>query len=168
MPAACQPAARDWAATVSAVGETAVHQSGKGGVARRMVCTGSGKAPRAAVAALEIVVRNLVDNAIKYSNEPVHIRIVATRATHGGVELEISDHGIGIEKKHLGRIFHRFYRVENDTVRQRRGTGLGLFVVSALVRQLGGRIEARSAGMNHGTTMRVMLPAKAIQAGSAD
>jgi signal transduction histidine kinase len=55
-------------------------------------------------------------------------------------------------------VFHRFYRVEDAEVRERSGTGLGLFVVSALVRQLGGRVEAQSDGPGRGTTMRVTLP----------
>ena len=58
-------------------------------------------------------------------------------------------------------VFHRFYRVPDETVRKRRGTGLGLFVVWALVRNLGGRIEARSEGPGTGTTMTVSLPAPA-------
>jgi len=70
----------------------------------------------------------------------------------------VTDHGIGIESKNLKRVFHRFYRVEDQEVRERRGTGLGLFVVWALVKQLGGKVQASSEGRGHGTTMRVELP----------
>jgi signal transduction histidine kinase len=57
-------------------------------------------------------------------------------------------------------VFERFYRVPDEAVRERRGTGLGLYVVSALVRFLGGRVEARSPGPGQGTTIRLLLPAR--------
>lgn len=109
-------------------------------------------------AALVVVVRNLLDNAVKYSGDDVHVEVDATSTAKGGVVLEVRDGGIGIPPKELKRVFHRFYRVQAESVRSRRGTGLGLFVVSALVRNLGGRVEARSDGEGHGTTMRVSLP----------
>ena len=74
---------------------------------------------------------------------------------NGGVR----DRGMGIERRHLKRVFNRFFRVQKPEVRQRRGTGLGLFVVSALVRNMGGRVEAESEGEGKGTTMRITLPA---------
>ena len=109
-------------------------------------------------AALEIVIKNLIDNAVKYSTRPARVEVVGRRDSEGKVLLEVTDHGIGIERKNLKRVFHRFYRVEDQEVRQRRGTGLGLFVVWALVKQLGGRVQASSEGIGHGTTMRVELP----------
>jgi signal transduction histidine kinase len=80
------------------------------------------------------------------------------RDSEDRVLLEVTDHGIGIERKNLKRVFHRFYRVEDQDVRQRRGTGLGLFVVWALVKQLGGKVQAISEGRGRGTTVRVELP----------
>lgn len=112
-------------------------------------------------AALVVVVRNLLDNAVKYSDAEVDVVVSAREAERGGVVLEVRDCGIGIPPKELKRVFHRFYRVQSESARTRRGTGLGLFVVSALVRNLGGRVEARSDGPGHGTTMRVSLPAAA-------
>jgi len=109
-------------------------------------------------AALEIVVKNLIDNAAKYSPRPASVEIHGRRESEGKVLLEVTDHGIGIDQKNLKRIFHRFYRVEEQEVRERRGTGLGLFVVSALVKQLGGKVQAQSEGRGRGTTMRVELP----------
>jgi signal transduction histidine kinase len=109
--------------------------------------------------ALETVVRNLLDNAIKYSDPPRHVRLSASRRGPGVVQVEVRDNGIGVPRLELGRIFDRFYRVPEEAVRARRGTGLGLFVVSALVRNLGGRIEAHSEGAGRGTTMVVRLPA---------
>jgi signal transduction histidine kinase len=74
------------------------------------------------------------------------------------VELQVIDRGIGIEKAHLKRIFRRFYRIPSDEVYARSGTGLGLYVVAALVRNLGGSIEAHSEGPNRGTAIRMRLP----------
>ncbi len=110
-------------------------------------------------AALQVVVRNLIDNAVKYSDPgAVDVRVQASESPRGLV-LEVVDHGIGIPAPDLKRVFHRFYRVSAETVRSRKGTGLGLFVVWALVRSLGGKVEASSDGPGTGTTMRVTLPA---------
>jgi len=109
-------------------------------------------------AALEIVVKNLIDNAAKYSGRPALVEVVARRESNKTVRFEVSDNGIGIDRKNLKRVFHRFYRVEEQEVRERRGTGLGLFVVWALVKQLGGNVRAFSEGRGQGTTMRVELP----------
>lgn len=106
---------------------------------------------------LQVVVRNLIDNAVKYSDDVVEVSVRATE-TAKGVVLEVSDRGIGIPRRDLKRVFHRFYRVSAEKVRGRKGTGLGLFVVWALVRSLGGRVEADSEGPGTGTTMRVKLP----------
>jgi len=108
--------------------------------------------------ALEIVVNNLIDNAAKYSDRPARVKVLGRRDSDEKVRLEVSDDGIGIDRKNLKRVFHRFYRVEDQEVRQRRGTGLGLFVVWALVQQLGGEVKAFSQGRGRGTTMRVELP----------
>jgi signal transduction histidine kinase len=109
-------------------------------------------------AALGLVVKNLIDNAAKYSGRPAHVEVRARRDTEDKVLIEVSDRGIGIDKKNQKRVFHRFYRVEDQEVRERRGTGLGLFVVWALVKQLGGKVQASSEGRGQGTTMRVELP----------
>ncbi len=109
-------------------------------------------------AALEIIVKNLIDNAVKYSERPARVEVTARRDSENKVLIEVSDTGIGIERKNLRRVFHRFYRVEDQEVRERRGTGLGLFVVSALVKQLGGEVRASSQGRGQGTVMRVELP----------
>lgn len=109
-------------------------------------------------AALGIVVKNLIDNAAKYSTRPAHVEVLGRSEADGKVLLEVRDAGIGIDQKNLKRVFHRFYRVEDQEVRERRGTGLGLFVVWALVKQLGGRVQAMSEGRGRGTTMRVELP----------
>ena len=106
---------------------------------------------------LELVIKNLLDNSVKYSLDPVSVRL-RSRVAPEGVVIEVSDAGIGIPKRHLKRIFQRFYRVPSPNVRTRRGTGLGLFVVSSMVRNLGGKIRASSPGPGRGATMHVFLP----------
>ena len=111
-------------------------------------------------AALTVVVRNLMDNAVKYSDEPIEVTVQARQVDDEKVVIDVRDRGIGIPAKDLKRVFHRFYRVPVEDVRARKGTGLGLFVVSALVRNLGGRISASSEGPGQGTTMHVQLPSR--------
>lgn len=116
--------------------------------------------------ALETVLKNLLDNAVKYSTPPprVHVRVEADSATH--IRIEVRDEGIGIDRKQLKRVFKRFYRVPSDDVYARSGTGLGLYVVAALVRNLGGNIAAHSEGHMRGTRISVKLPV-AVAAGGA-
>jgi signal transduction histidine kinase len=108
--------------------------------------------------ALVVVLENLIDNAIKYSQHAVEVVLSARPGHEGQVVIEVRDRGIGIRRADLRRVFERFYRVPDEAVRSRRGTGLGLYVVSALVRSLGGRVVAMSEGPGQGTTMRVTLP----------
>jgi signal transduction histidine kinase len=107
--------------------------------------------------ALTVVVRNLIENAIKYSAEKPDVRVRA-ELEEGFVLLTVSDRGIGIPKADLKRVFQRFYRVPNERVRSRKGTGLGLFVVATLVKNLGGSVRAESPGLGLGTTMYVRVP----------
>lgn len=108
-------------------------------------------------AELGVVFRNLFENAVKYSEEPVQIRVAIEEVGDGRVRIEISDRGIGIPKQELGRIFNRFYRTGRDVQRQVSGLGLGLFVARALLRKHGGRIVALSEGAGRGSRFVVTL-----------
>ncbi len=110
---------------------------------------------------LEVVLRNLLDNAVKYSDRPARVRLTVRCSPQGRVTFEVVDHGIGIPAEHLSRVFDRFYRVPTEDVAARRGTGLGLYVAASIVRNLGGRLQVASAGKNTGTTMRFDLPGPA-------
>ena len=70
----------------------------------------------------------------------------------------MTDNGIGLDTKMKKRIFERFVRGHGEEVRQRRGTGIGLYVVASLVKTLGGRVWAESPGLGRGSTMTVELP----------
>ena len=109
-------------------------------------------------AVLGVVLNNLIDNALKYSGSNPNVRVTATLGKGGKTMIEVHDDGIGIASADLKRVFQRFYRVPSSEVRKRKGTGLGLFVVHALVRNLGGDVQALSDGLGKGTRMRVTLP----------
>lgn len=112
---------------------------------------------RGDAAELGIVFRNLLENAVQYSRDPVRIRVGVEAARDGRVRVEIADQGIGIPAKELERIFRRFHRVGRDVQRQVAGLGLGLFVVRSLLRKQGGRIVARSEGDGRGSRFVVTL-----------
>ena len=108
---------------------------------------------------LSLVFRNLLENAVKYSDEPVEVNVRVDAAEDGRVEVEIADRGIGIPSRELRKIFQRFYRVGRDVQRTAVGLGLGLFIVRNLVRRQGGRVVARSEGWGQGSRFVVTLRA---------
>ncbi len=105
---------------------------------------------------LEIVIRNLLDNAIKYVNENGVILISAFRRDNN-VYVEVEDNGVGIAKEDLSRIFERFYRVDKARSRQLGGTGLGLSIVKHIVLAHKGNVEVRSR-VNQGSVFSVIFP----------
>jgi signal transduction histidine kinase len=108
---------------------------------------------------LGVIFRNLLDNAVKYSDDPVAVSVRVAARREGKVQVEISDRGIGIPSGELRKIFGRFYRAGRDVQRTASGLGLGLFIVRNLVRRQGGRVEARSEGAGKGSRFVVTLRA---------
>jgi signal transduction histidine kinase len=108
---------------------------------------------------LSLVFANLLENAVKYSHDPVDVRVEVTEVKEGRVQVAIADQGIGIPQGELRKIFQRFYRVGRDVQRQAAGLGLGLFVVRNLVRRHGGRVVASSEGAGQGSRFVVTLRA---------
>jgi two-component system phosphate regulon sensor histidine kinase PhoR len=106
--------------------------------------------------ALELVVNNLLDNALKYTPEGGRIQ-VRLRAEDGNAVLEVVDTGIGIAREHHDRIFERFYRVDKARSREVGGTGLGLSIVKHVCRAHGASISVESA-VASGSTFSVILP----------
>ena len=106
---------------------------------------------------LGLVFKNLLENAVKYSEPPIEVRVHLVEGADGRVRAEIADRGIGIEPRELRKIFQRFYRVGRDVQRQAAGLGLGLFIVRSLVRRNGGRVEALSEGSGRGSRFVVTL-----------
>ncbi len=104
--------------------------------------------------ALEHVLTNLVDNAVKYCpNSTIRLRAIAHEDS---VELLVEDNGPGIEQRHLPRLFERFYRVDAGRSREVGGTGLGLSIVKHMVEAMGGSVHVESAP-NVGTKFGVVL-----------
>ena len=115
--------------------------------------------------ALDVVVSNLVDNALKYSDVPRYLRVRLVPTAKGAQDLIFEDHGIGIAPAEQRRVRRRFYRVANEAVRLRHGTGLGLYVVNGLVSRIGASFRVHSEGEGKGTTMVVRLPGKHLRVG---
>lgn len=93
---------------------------------------------------LSNIVSNLIDNAIKYSGESVHIDITA-KATDEGTEIRVRDNGIGIAPDKQKHIFDKFYRVPTGNIHDVKGYGLGLYYAKTMVEKHGGTIEVSSA-----------------------
>jgi signal transduction histidine kinase len=110
--------------------------------------------------ALETILGNVIDNAIKYSDPPPEIHVLATPKSQERIEVCIQDRGIGIDSSELPRVVQRFHRGAGEEVRRRRGTGLGLYVVAALVQELGGKLRLHSDGPGLGTEVRIVLPGR--------
>jgi two-component system phosphate regulon sensor histidine kinase PhoR len=108
-------------------------------------------------AELQVVFRNLLENAVRYSDANVDVRVSIQRLGGEKVGVEIADRGIGMAPRELRRIFQRFYQAGRDVQRQAQGLGLGLFVVRQLVRRQGGAVEARSEGPGRGSRFVVTL-----------
>ncbi|MFT9487444.1 ATP-binding protein [Tepidibacillus infernus] len=108
---------------------------------------------------MEQVIYNLIENAIKYSDQG-EIR-VSLEGDKEFIFIKIEDQGIGVPEKELSRIWERFYRVEKSRARKTGGTGLGLYVVKEIVQLHGGQIEAKSVE-GKGTTMIIKFKRKDV------
>jgi len=115
----------------------------------------AGDRARISAADAALVVDNLIDNAVAYTEEgSVRVRL----ATEGGrAVLSVADTGIGIPARDQERIFERFYRVDKARSREEGGTGLGLALVRHAVDRAEGTISVESE-LGHGSTFTVRLP----------
>lgn len=89
---------------------------------------------------LTAIVQNLLENAVKYSPEGTPVEISAT-VEHGQMQLRVADSGHGIPDTEKKAVFEKFYRLGNEETRQSTGTGLGLYIVSQVVKAHGGAIQ---------------------------
>jgi two-component system, OmpR family, phosphate regulon sensor histidine kinase PhoR len=103
------------------------------------------------------VMRNLVDNAIKYGGSEKPVRIGLETASTGWAVIDVTDEGEGIAPEHLPRLTERFYRVDDSRSRKVGGTGLGLSIVKHIIERHRGRFDIRSRP-GEGTTASIMLP----------
>ena len=103
----------------------------------------------------EKIVFNLISNAFKFTFEgSIRVRV---SVEEGFAQLEVADTGIGIAEDQLSRVFERFHRIEGARARSHEGSGIGLALVSELVKMHGGEITVKSA-RGEGTTFRVRVP----------
>lgn len=104
------------------------------------------------------IIYNLCENAIKYNKDGGSVT-VSVHQKNGGIELTVSDTGIGIPPEHQSRVFERFYRVDKSHSKATGGTGLGLSIVKHAVQYLGGKIDLTSR-VGEGTKITVFFPNK--------
>jgi signal transduction histidine kinase len=118
--------------------------------------TGTERAIRGSSRDLSLLLRNLVDNAIRASREG---DAVVVEVDDGGdaIVIRVRDTGLGIPTRDLDRIFERFYRVDRARSRETGGTGLGLAIVKHVVENHGGRTQVTSE-LGRGSTFEVALP----------
>ena len=144
--------------------EAVVHRYGVSPECVRLeVASGNGPAGDLRVcgreADLEIVFRNIIDNAVKYSLPDPQVEVEASGLPRGRVLVRVTDNGPGIPPAERQNVFRRFVRLGSELERATPGTGLGLFLVHAIVRQLRGRVVAKGRLPQRGTIMEVELPA---------
>lgn len=116
------------------------------------------------VKALDQILLNLLENAVKYTPDGGHVQVAAT-AADGKVRIEVRDDGPGIDRRYRERIFERFYRVDPGRSRDLGGTGLGLSIVKHLVETMRGGVGVEPAEP-HGSVFWVTLPATRISMGT--
>jgi two-component system phosphate regulon sensor histidine kinase PhoR len=112
---------------------------------------------------LEILFRNLIDNACKYAGQPPRISI-HLRKLPGQPQLLaiVADNGPGIPRHLRRRVFARFFRIGNELERHKPGIGLGLFLVRAVVQKLRGKVTISDHPNHQGTRFEIRLPAKEL------
>jgi two-component system, OmpR family, sensor histidine kinase SenX3 len=106
---------------------------------------------------VEAAVSNLIENAVKYSGDRVHVDVELETAGKYA-SLRVKDQGAGIPRTELKRIFKRFHRVPGPLATRVKGTGLGLFIVRSVAKRHGGRVWAESEGPGHGSTFLLQFP----------
>jgi two-component system, OmpR family, phosphate regulon sensor histidine kinase PhoR len=112
---------------------------------------------------LDVIFRNLLDNAVKYAGSPPQVEVSLHRSGAGPVVVRITDNGRGIPTHLRRKIFGRFVRLGLELEREKPGTGLGLYIARTLVRGLRGQIRVHDPETGPGTVFEVQLPGKTVQ-----
>ncbi|MCU0877018.1 MAG: HAMP domain-containing histidine kinase [Pirellulaceae bacterium] len=114
---------------------------------------------------LELIFRNLIDNAVKYaSDEDPQVEVVMRPLPRDRVQIRVCDNGKGIPLQYRNKLFARFIRVGSELERDKPGTGLGLYIVRTLVTRLRGKVRIRDREKGIGTEFEVQLSGRAMPA----
>ncbi|MGE0760471.1 MAG: sensor histidine kinase [Pirellulaceae bacterium] len=109
---------------------------------------------------LDMIFRNLVDNAFKYAGDPPRIEVISFPRPDGRVVTQVIDNGRGIPQRSRQSVFGRFVRLGSELERDKPGTGLGLYIVETLVRSLRGTVRVREPVEGPGALFEVILPGR--------
>ncbi len=109
---------------------------------------------------LASAIGNIVENAVKYSNDGGSVQ-VRTRVGERWIEVMVADQGVGIPRRDLDRVFERFYRVDKARARQTGGTGLGLAIVRHVMTNHGGDVSV-SSEEGEGSTFVLRFPVRLV------
>jgi len=112
---------------------------------------------------IEQLLRNLIDNGIKYGDSDEGIEVTLNPRGDRMARITVADHGMGIEAEHLPHLTRRFYRTDPGRSRAGGGTGLGLAIVKHIVERHRGRLDIVSS-VGHGTSITVDLPVVSVHA----
>ncbi|MBP3693919.1 MAG: HAMP domain-containing histidine kinase [Thermoguttaceae bacterium] len=107
---------------------------------------------------LEMIFRNLIDNAVKYGGDPPEVTIRVRLMSKKKVAVSIADNGNGIPPQMRHKVFQRFVRLGRELERRRKGTGLGLYIVRMCLKELNGKIRISGNRYGSGTKIYVLLP----------
>lgn len=116
---------------------------------------------------IEQVVRNLVDNALKYGSQDTPVKVTLDLTREGMARIEVTDQGEGIAPEQIPHLTRRFYRTDPGRSRASGGTGLGLAIVKHIVERHRGRLDIESQ-LGQGTSVTVRLPVKDANSDAED
>ena len=112
---------------------------------------------------LEMIFRNLLDNAVKYAGEPTEVLVRVTTKPRGRISVQIIDNGEGVPADIRKQIFRMFYRGESELERRQKGTGLGLYISRTLTQILKGTISVHDRPDGPGSVFEVELPGRPVE-----
>ena len=109
---------------------------------------------------LDMIFRNVIDNAFKYASAEPRIEVISRASDDGKIVTEVTDNGPGIPFRFRQKIFRRFVRLGSELEREKPGTGLGLYIVYTLVRRLRGKVRVLDRHSGSGTAFEISLPGR--------